>query len=375
LTGIQIERRSNIMSGIFGALGLADTDRSMVNTVGQRVVYDAVKTLLEKHQEELQRAYAVFVAEETADFKRRFILPGGGTLQERSELGRPAAVKATGKWDVAFPLRDYGAQIAGNDVAIAYMTMQELDRHLDTVFIQNTNTVRRELLKALLDNVAYTFKDPLNHVGDLTIQPLANGDTVVYPPVLGSEDEATDSHYLESGYLASAISDTNNPFASIRDELEEHFGANTGGENIVVFINHAQVAKTEALTDFDEVRDRFVIPGANVDQLTGLPATLPGRLIGRVSGCWVSEWRHVPANYMIGIYMEPVVPKPLIMRVDPADTGLGRGLQLVSKDEEFPLEASFYRNRFGLGAGNRLNGVVMELGNGGTYTVPTGYGH
>ena len=64
---------------------------------------------------------------------------------------------------------------------------------------------------------------------------------------------------------------------------------------------------------------------------------------------------------------------PLMRRVDPADTGLPRGLNLVATDEVFPFQGSFWRNRFGLGAANRLNGVVMELANGGTYSIPTGY--
>jgi hypothetical protein len=32
-----------------------------------------------------------------------------------------------------------------------------------------------------------------------------------------------------------------------------------------------------------------------------------------------------------------------------------------------------WRTRFGVGVANRLNAVVMELGSGGTYTIPTGY--
>ena len=63
------------------------------------------------------------------------------------------------------------------------------------------------------------------------------------------------------------------------------------------------------------------------------------------------------------------------MREDPADTGLAGGLNLVGEDEEFPFRNAFYSHRFGLGAGNRLNGVALEFGIGGTYTIPTGYGH
>jgi hypothetical protein len=358
------------MAGIFGILGLSDTERVLANTVGQAVVYDGINQLVARYNEELAAALAVFVEEQTENFKERYKLPGGGRLQRRGGYAASAAVKAYGGYDVAYPLEDFGAQLADSDVALAYMTLQDLQRHLDTIFAQDANTVRYELLKAILNNTQDTFVDPLH--GSLTIEPLANGDSVTYPPVLGSESEATDNHYLESTtYTAAQISDTNNPYATIRDELEEHFGAVQGGANIAAFINNAQVAKTEALTDYVDLTDRFIQPGQDAATLFNLPGRMPGRLIGRTNGCWIFEWRWIPANYIVATDMDS--PKPLKLRVDPANTGLPRGLALVGREDKHPLESAHYRHRFGLGCGNRLNGVVMELGTGGTYTVPSGY--
>lgn len=359
------------MSGIFGALGLNDTDRVFNATVGQMAIYEAAMVWVNERNAELNQAIAVFVAETTDKYKLRYKLPGGGRLQRRGRQGTPGAVKADGSWDVAFPLEDFGAQIAGDDVTFAYMTVAELERHLQTVVSQNVNTVRFEILKALLNNTQDTFSDEL--WGDLSIEPLANADSVVYPPVLGSETEATDDHYLESNYAASAISDTNDPYATIADELTEHFGASTGNDEIVVFINNAQTAKTRDLTEFVAFTDMGVTPGSNTATVQNVPTGLPGKIVGRMqdSGVWVVEWRFMPANYMLGIDLD--AEQPLYMRIDPADTGLGQGLQLVAEDESFPFKSSFWRHRFGLGCSNRLNGVVMELGTGGTYTVPTGY--
>ncbi len=356
------------MSSIFAALGIEDTDRSFVNVIGQSVVYEATQQVLADHNAELAAAYAIFVQEETEDFKQRYKLPGGGYLERRGGLAKSGAARAYGKWDVAYPLEDFGRNLAASDVALAYMTMQELDLHLDSIFIQNVNTVRHELLAALLNNTQGTFDDPVN--GSLSIEPLANGDAVVYPPVLGSTTEAIEDHYLESGYLAANISDTNSPFPTIRDDLTHHFGISTGGEEIVAFINTAQRAKVEDLIDFNEVPASAVRPGAQTAVPTGWPQ-VPGRVLGHCSGCWVAEWPWIPADYIVAVYV--TAPAPLKMRVDPADTGLPRGLSLIVEDETYPLQYSRYRHRFGFGAGNRLNGVVMELGTGGTYTVPTGY--
>ena len=357
------------MSGIFGALGLNDTDRVFLSTLGQRVVYDAVNQVLAQHQADLQTAMAVFVEQTTTDHKLRYKLPGGGRLQRVGSQSQAGSVKAIGSWDVAFPLEEFGAAIGADRVAYAYMSVQDLDRHLNTVQQQNINTVRYEILKALLNNSQDTFVDPL--WGSLSVEPLANGDSVVYPPVLGSESEATDTHYLESGYAASAISDSNDPYATIRDELEEHFGVPTGGSNLVAFINNAQRAKTKALTDFDEVPDVFVRPGDDSEVPFNLPSNVPGTVLGRVSGVWVVEWRWIPANYIVGLHLD--APKPLFRRIDPADTGLGDGLQLVAESDTHPFTNSHYSHRFGVGAANRLNGVVMELGTGGSYSIPSGY--
>jgi len=357
------------MSGIFGALNLNDTDRVFLSTLGQRVIYDAVNQTLMQHNTDLAAAMSIFVEQNTTDHKLRYKLPGGGRLQRLGSQSQAGDVKATGQWDVAFPLEEFGAAIGADRVSYAYMSVADLDRHLKTVTQQNINTVRYEMLRALFNRTAGTFVDPL--WGSLTIQRLANQDGTLYPPVLGSESEAQDDHYLESGYAANAISDTNDPYTTIRNELEEHFGVQTGGGNIVCFINQAQTPKTKALTDFYEVPDRFVRMGMDKDIPTSLPSTVPGVVQGRVSGCWVVEWRWMPANYILGIHLD--APRPLFRRIDPADTGLGDGLQLVAESDTHPFTNSHYSHRFGIGVANRLNGVVFELGTGGSYTVPSGY--
>lgn len=356
------------MSNLFGILGLPETDRSFVERVGQRVVYDAVNRLFAEWSQDLALASSVFVAGQTADFKFRYKLPGGGRMQRRGGRANSGTVRTGGEWDVALPLEDFGNAIGADDIAMAYMTMPELNRHVQTIQNQGTATYRYEMLRALFNNTARPFED--FRAGSLTIQPLANGDGVLYPPVLGSETEATDSHFLVSGYVASAISDTNNPFPVIKDELEEHFGSAQGGSDIVVFINNAQTAAVENLTDFDPVEDRHIRSGVNADIPVNLPM-VPGKIIGRINGVWVAEWRWTPAGYLLGIHLSEVAP--LMERNDPADTGLGTGLQLVAQNLEYPIQTAEYRFRFGLGVTNRLNGVVMQCKASGNYDVPAGY--
>jgi hypothetical protein len=357
------------MSGIFGALSVADSDRVFNSTVGQRAIFETAMEYVNRINEDLDRAMSIFVEETTSDYKLRYKLPGSGYLQRRSVNGRYASVKATGQWDVAFPLEDFGAQISGNDIDFRKMTIKELERHLMTVTAQNVNTVRFEILKALMNNAADTFVD--EDWGSLIVQPLANNDGTIYPPVLGSSDEADDNHYLESGYAPTAISDINDPLTTIKNELEEHFGVGEAGSDVLVLTNPDAVPGIRLLADFVGVTDKGVNPGQDTAILALLPNGYPGTLIGRAKGVWIAEWRFLPPTYMVGVHT--TAPKPLVKRVDPGDMGIPNGLALVAQDEEFPFRNSFWRHRFGLGIANRLNGVVLENGTGGTYTVPTLY--
>ena len=357
------------MSGIFGHLTSNDSERAFSATVGQQVLFEAATAYVNRANLELTEAMSLFVSRTTDMFQFRYLLPGGGYLQTRESNGRYGAVKAVGSWDVAFPLYDYGAQIVGNDVDMAYMTIAELDRHINTVVVQNVNTVRHQILRRIFKNTTDTYVDRVG--GSITVQTLANGDSVVYPPVIGSATEATENHYIETNYAEASIDDTNDPYETVVPELEEHFGQVPGGSNIVSFINDSARAETQALTDFFEVNDNFIRTGANTDVPVNLP-NVPGRIIGRhKAGTWISVWNFIPSNYLVAVHLE--ADPPLIRRIDPADTGLGDGLQLVAQDQEFPFESSIWRHRFGIGTGDRLNGVVLEFGTGGTYTIPTAY--
>lgn len=357
------------MTTLFGILGLPETDRSYIERIGQQVVYDAANRLFQEWSADLAIASSVFVAGQTDQFKWRFKLPGGGRMQRRGSRANSGTVRAGGEWDVALPLEDFGNALGFDDIALAYMTLPEMQRHIQTVQNQGMATYRYEMLRALFNNTSRTFEDR-ERAGTLTIVPLASQDGVVYPPVLGSETEAQDNHFLVSGYLASAISDTNNPFPVIRDELEEHFGTQEGGSDVVVFINNNQTAAVENLNDFDPVEDRHIRSGDNVDVPVNLPM-VPGKILGRINGVWVAEWRWIPANYMLAIHLSEAAP--LTERVDPEYTGLGTGLQLVATNPAYPIQTSEYRFRFGLGVTNRLNGVVMQFKASGNYDIPTGY--
>lgn len=353
------------MSTIWGVLGIADRDTT-VDYVGQTSTFEAITELVNRHNQELAAASGVFIEMETTDYQETYYLPAGGMLQESTRLTRPGAVKSTGSYTTAYDLRDGRDQMGWDDVSLAYMTLNQVQAQLRTVLIRDQNWTRHHILKHLLNKTNATFVDEIR--GSLTVRRLANSDSTSYPPVIGSSSEADDNHYLVSGYTAANISDTNNPFVTLRDEVEEHFGAG----DMVAFINNAQRAKVEALTNFVPVSDRYIQEGASTPTVAGMPMGVPGSVLGRIDDMWVVEWRWIPANYIFAL--DTMQPAPLKKRVDLPTNIAGRGaLALVAEQEEFPLMSSFWRHREGYGVGNRLNGVAMELTTDGSYDTPAAY--
>ena len=358
---------------IAGILGIenGDSERTFVEGVGQTQVFQATQDYVAMVNEDLARVTSLFIEKTTEDHKFRYYLPADGELQRVSTMGRPAERKVTGSWDVALPLEGFGDALGTNRIDLAYMTIADYQRHVEGIALRAQNTLRKEILRTLLDNVNYTFSDELR--GDLAIKALANTDGVLYPPITGGSTAAEATHYVESNYATTAISDTNNPIKTISRALRARFNANGDRRRRVILVASGAQDYIEALTDFDPVNDSNIARGANSDTVLNLPAAIPGEIIGYCNEAYVSVWDWMPANYAIGIDL--FAEKPLQMRVDPGYTNLPRGWSLVTESDAFPLTKSDWQWRFGLGVVNRLNGYVMEFGVGGSYTVPTGYSH
>lgn len=361
------------MAGLLGHLNMADTDRPFTIVNGQEVMYRETELVFQRWSEDMAAAKELFVQERTENFQERYKLPGSGYSQEEDTGGDAApsaAVKASGYWQVAYYLRQFGDTLSFDDVVLGYMTMKEFENHLQTVINRNNNLEFGLILKALFNNLVQTFNDPIH--GSLSVQPLANGDDVTYPPVFGSVIDATANNYLAPNYIESGITDTNNPFKLIRDTLEPHFGFPQGGSPIIALVNTSAVTYARQLTDYDEFTNRYLLPGGNVTTLIDLPEGFQGgRIVGVCNGVVIIEWPRIPSGWILGMHLD--APKPLKQRIDPVNTGLSPGLKMITRDMEHPFINNRWRNRIGFGVGNRLNGVALALNGTTSYTIPTIY--
>jgi len=342
-----------------GFVGLEELFGRRVTDVGWTIVNDAVALSAQLHTQELNAVLSTLVAE-VEQPKMRFRQPVATELQPlQGADDNPIPVSGYDQYDVAFPLRDAGFAWGTNRKSRVKMTVAEANDYTLVGLVADTRWIRRHLLAALFESDSYTFSDP--EWGNLTVMPLANGDSQQYLKVDG--ESYTDNHYLAQ---ASAIDNNNNPFPTIYTELTEH---PTNQGDPIVYVPSNLLSSIELLSGFYEVRDPNVRLGVSASTAEGLPETSLGdRVVGYVDRCWIVEWRALPDNYMIAHTEQggPVVG----MRQEP-EAEL-RGL----RPEFFNADGNHYVSRLlrtaGFGVMNRIGALVYRIGNA-SYTTPSGY--
>ena len=354
------------MATAYGFVGLEDLYARRVSQVGTARIYTAIQESLAEHTRVVNGLMSAFV-ERTTAAQEQYELPAGGTLQPLDADGNPLPVKPSGSYQVAFPIQGGGTAWGTNRVTSALMSVEEANRHTMDTQDKDANWLRRHIMGALLDNTTWIYADKIGPngakgLGDISIQPLANNDSVLYTRKNG--DVAADNHYLAQ---ANAIDDSNNPFPTIYTELNEH-PSNAGGP-IVVYVATSLVTSIEALTNFVEVKDPDIVPGNSSDTLGGIiDRGFGDEVIGKVDKCWIVEWSQLPSGYMIGHARGGGAV--LKMREYPA-TEL-QGLFPESHDVDGNHMETRVIRYAGFGVSNRVGAVCYYVGSG-TYAIPSGY--
>lgn len=354
------------MTVAYGFIGLQDLFNQRVLTVGPARVYDAVQQSAAEYTRIVNALLAEF-AERTIDAQIQVELPGDGSLQPLDADGNPLPVVPSGNYTVAFPIQGAGTAWGTNRITRALMTVEESNRATLDALQKDADWNTRHMLAALLDNVAYTYVDKAGPngskgMGSITVQPLANGDTVVYAR-RGGVAASTDTHYLAQ---AAAIADATNPYETIETELLEH-PSNTG--RILCYIPTALKATTIALSTFKSVADPNVAY-VTTELATNVPSVGPGEeVLGYIEGtkCWIVLWSILPSDIIIAKMEGKAILK---MREYPAPELQGF----------FPEQANVDGNHFvnrllryaGFGVQDRVGALVYRIGNA-AYAIPTGY--
>jgi hypothetical protein len=110
--------------------------------------------------------------------------------------------------------------------------------------------------------------------------------------------------------------------------------------------------------------------GSGSTELVGPePVGFPGEIFGYIEGCWVSEWKSMPDDYLLGITTEG--DRPLSMRED--EEASLQGFNFVAERNDHPFYERQYLRRAGFGGWNRVGAIVYRTNNA-TYAIPTNYG-
>lgn len=357
------------MTTAYGFVDLKDLYAQRVSEVGVQRIWDAVRESAGEYSRVANGLLAEF-AEMTTVAKEQIELPGDGTLQPLDEHGNPLPVAPSGYYSVAYPIQGAGTAWGTNRVSRELLTVQEAERFTLDAMQRDGDWLIRHMLAGIFDNVAWTFNDKIGPngakgLGDITIEPLANGDTVTYKRK-GNVAAATDDHYLAT---ASAIADATNPFPTINRELSEH--PSNGNGRILVYAASDLIDAISGLSSFVDVDDPDVMVGDDSDRVSNVPVAAPGdEVIGKVKGtrCWIVEWSGLPATYMIA----KVEGIPLLkMREYPAASLQGFFPEFANVDGNHTINRML--RYAGFGVSNRVAGLVYRIGNG-TYAIPSGYG-
>jgi hypothetical protein len=352
----------------YGFYDLQTLFNQRVSTVGTQRIYDAVRGSAAEYSRQVQGIMSVLV-EPTDVAQEQIELAGDGTLQPLDEYGNPMPVVSAGYYQVAYPIQGGGTAWGTNRVSRELLTVDEANRNTLDAQRRDADWMSRHALAALLDNTTWTFNDKIGPngakgLGNITIQPLANNDSVKYNRRGGSAT-ATDNHYLAQ---ANDISVTDNPFPTIREELQEH-PDNSGP--LVSYIASDLRADVEGLPTFIEVNDPNLRMGLSSDSLAGTVDPGPGdEVLGYIKGenIWVVEWRSMPSSYIIT--QARGAGAPLAMRQYPVASLQGFFPEQFSPDGN--LQEMRMLRYAGFGARRRVAACVMYIG-AANYAIPTGF--
>lgn len=309
----------------------------------------------------------------------------GGEMHRMGTLGSVEATRMGAKWYVGFPIYAYGNKQIYEVPWLKRAKMGDLAASILNATLQDIETVIKELLRALTDNVNITFADTdwpgMNaqtpgSTAPLNVRRLANADGSAGSVWYGGREIAlaTLNHYLVSGAANPAVAafkliydalrnvnhDNQIKFAVSRataDYVQDNFGAD--------FIMPVEILQRNLAQDF---MGKYAIAGSQ--PLLGDGIRTRGRI--KHYGEMV-EWPHFPDGYIFGY--DASKPAPLRRRISDLADEQGFGLAPADPNmpdvQTHPLVRKQWRRIQGFGTQNRVNGVMVQITTNGAYTAPT----
>jgi hypothetical protein len=351
---------------IYGFHHLQDRFSDLVTTIGVDVVNDAIDQAMAEHNRQMDAMTRLFVRS-GVDGQTVFKTRTQTRNQPLDEFGRPIPIKSAGRYTVGFPIQDSGNAIGWTWQEAMSRPLEDLNDAIGAIQLGDMRWVFDHIMGALFQATSYAFWDS-DAAGQLTVLPLANGDTQQYQVFQGADVGGTDNHLYAQANAIGAGAD--NPFPTIYSELTEHPENGGTAGRVIFFAATSLKASIQALATFNPLPNADITPGANSDVLTGdLGVSVPGNILGMEdSGVWVVEWPRLPAGY--GVAVATGGEPPVGERVSPV--AALRGFVEMDENRNFPWYQRNWLRKAGYGIWNRVGAMAVRIGNG-TYAAPTGY--
>lgn len=347
----------------YGFVDYEHATHEKITTIGEQAIYEAVIESARFHSEQIAALLSGFVSV-GSNPQELVKIPNTVDLQPITDFTQPDPVRFLGQYTQGYPMYRAGIGMGFNRVSRASMTVDEANRQTMEMLKADYRWMRRHILAAILAKDSFTYTDEV--AGAVTVQPLANGDSVKYMHVDGSYTTA--NHYMAQ---ANAIDDgSDNPFPTIYSTLQS-YGSNRGLP-VIVYIHDDQEDSITGLTNYIAISDTALILSQNSDQinLAAIPDVGIGeQIIGRVDKCWICKCSMIPTGYMISTVIGGGMPVVHQRNMEQPEL---QGFFNETANGDGNLSKVSLMRYAGFGVRNRVGAIATRIGNG-TYAAPTGY--
>lgn len=318
---------------------------------------------------------------------------GGDDFEMASEFGVPKGVRTGMNYfqlGFAFDWYDVASRFTWKFLLDA--TQSQIESVHNSILEADNRLVFGEVMKTLFDNT--------NRAADIqnrpyTVYSLYNGTDGTTPPPVGTTTFASNhNHYMFGGTANGGVITGTHLDDLINNVVEHGFGPSSGA-TVVVMINKAQSARVRNFRNINNASEAAVTAGltATYDFIPaqGTPtllmprdvvvgaATQPAnsykglKVIGSYGDAIIVEEEYIPADYLVCFATGGInsLTNPVGIR-EHANTSY-RGLRLVkARENDYPLQDSYYQRGFGTGVRQRGSAAILRL-NATSYAPPAIY--
>lgn len=306
--------------------------------------------------------------------KSRYGLGVGGEMQPYGEAGETEATRPPDFWEVAYPIGAFRSRRLYTEQMLVEATLAQLEKDIIQAAVENYETRRKMILRALMLKTNYNFDDgstkewPRSGFGTLGVKRLANNDGAVGEVWYNGAAVAIGTLQMYFGTNTATL--TQPGFETAYAKLKS-----VGLAKDVVFkINPNDETAVRTMADFKTRQLTNIVNPLAIYAIVQSPEAI-GRVEGTAISAEVQLEPMMPAGYFFA-YSRAGGPEKRPVFIREHTVAQYRGWRLVQDETRASYGERSLRNKrweyiAGAGVRNRVNGVAGQVVASTTYTDPT----